>query len=129
MRARVGRLFFDSAGRIGRGPFLAGIAVLAALFWGYEAVVRGAAHAWTAWLVDLVLVFSAACLLSKRLHDRGRAGWWAFVPLLAFAVVWPRPTGVLGWAGAAVLAATLVDLGLRPGEGGANRYGKPRRPA
>ncbi len=120
----MGRLFFESAGRLGRARFLTGVLVLVALFAGYEAVVRGLAHALTGWLVHLVLLFSAACVLSKRLHDRGRAGWWAGLILCAFALAWPAPRGVGGWTGAAMLAVAAVELGLRPGERGPNRYGR-----
>ena len=119
------RLFFSSAGRMGRGPFLVAIAVLLALFAGYDTAVHGWLRAATGWLVFLVLVFSAACVLSKRLHDRGRAGWWAGVVLLAFVVVWPWPQGVVDALFLAVLVWSAVDLGAMPGRPGFNRYGPP----
>jgi uncharacterized membrane protein YhaH (DUF805 family) len=118
------RLFFDSAGRIGRGPFLVAVAVLAALFAAYERLVTGAAHLATGWLVHLVLFFCAVSVVAKRLHDRGRSGWWAALVLLAFAVAWPM-RGPLSWIGVAALVWTAVDLGVMPGQKNFNRFGAP----
>ena len=68
------------------------------------------------------LLFTGACVLSKRLHDRGRSGWWAAVILLAAVAVhdtiefWDFPfVLVLVWA--------IVELGVLAGEQGANRFG------
>jgi uncharacterized membrane protein YhaH (DUF805 family) len=119
------KLFFASAGRLNRAPFLGAIALVLALFATYEAAVRGLAHLLTAWLVHLVLVFTASCLLSKRLHDRGRSGWWTAVLLLAFAVVWPEPEGLIDWLFVVPLAWAAVDLGAMPGEPRPNRFGSP----
>jgi uncharacterized membrane protein YhaH (DUF805 family) len=68
-------------------------------------------------------LFPTACILSKRLHDLGRAGWWAFVPVWALVEAWPRPATPLGYAALALLAATFVYLGLTPGQPGRNRFG------
>ncbi|MGC1305458.1 MAG: DUF805 domain-containing protein [Caulobacteraceae bacterium] len=122
-RRDVGELFLASSGRMSRAPFLAVIATLAGLFWLYDLHVGGWMRAATGWLVDLLLVFSAACALSKRLHDRGRAGWWAGLALLAFHLAWPRPAGVAGWAAAAVLVIFVTDLAILPGQKGDNRFG------
>ena len=71
------------------------------------------------------MLFSAACVLSKRLHDRGRAGWWAAFPLWAFAVAWPAPHGVFGAIASLILVAAVVDLGVLPGQPAFNRFGPP----
>ena len=67
---------FSSTGRMSRLPFLACTVPLAAL---WAAFVYGRAHGvdprW-GWLVGPALLFPTACLMSKRLHDTGRAGWW-----------------------------------------------------
>ena len=126
MVERTVKLFFGSAGRAGRSGFAPAVAVLIALFAAYEQGVQGLAHRLTGWLVHLVLLFSAACVLSQRLHDRGRSGWWAAPVLLAFALAWPWPVGPLGWLCAAVLALAAVDLAILPGEKTPNRYGPPR---
>lgn len=43
----------------------------------------------------------------KRLHDRGKAGWWVLLMLIPFA-------GFIWW---------LVDLGILEGQPGLNKYG------
>ena len=70
------------------------------------------------------LFFCGACVLSKRLHDRGRSGWWSAVILLAVAMVWPRPEGFLSFVAVLVLVWALIDLCIMPGERGNNRYGQ-----
>ena len=45
---------------------------------------RTASVVWlTGWFVYPPVLFVAACVTSKRLHDRGRSGWWAGLVLLA----------------------------------------------
>jgi uncharacterized membrane protein YhaH (DUF805 family) len=69
-------------------------------------------------------------VLSKRLHDRGRSGWWAAMVLVAFAAIWPAPHGFLGFLACVVLVWTAVELGVMGGEQGSNRFGpNPLRPA
>ena len=121
------QLFFSSTGRTGRGAFLIAVAVLLAVFAAYEAAVTGIAHGLTAWAVHGVLLFAAACVLSKRLHDCGRSGWWAALVLLAFAVVWPQPEDFIDFLFVLPLVWAAVALGAMPGEPGANRFGPPAR--
>jgi len=118
-------MFFDSSRRVGRFSFLLKISVLIVILAAYDAVARGELHVLTGWLVDWPLFFSAACVLSQRLHDCGRAGWWGAPILLAFCVAWPYPHGVIGLAAAVVTAASGLWLGLAPGEPGFNRFGPP----
>lgn len=122
-------LFFSSSGRVARGPFLIAAAVIIVCLSLYEAAVTGPLHWITGWLVYPVLVFTGACVLSKRLHDRGRSGWWAAVVLFAYLMVWPSPQGVLDFLGLIVLIWAAIELALMPGEEGANRFGaNPLRP-
>jgi uncharacterized membrane protein YhaH (DUF805 family) len=121
------QLFFSSTGRIGRGAFLLAVAVLLAVFAAFEAAVSGVAHGLTAWAVHGVLLFAAACVLSQRLHDLGRSGWWAALVLLAFVVVWPEPDGLIDFLFVLPLIWAAVELGAMPGEAGANRFGRPVR--
>jgi uncharacterized membrane protein YhaH (DUF805 family) len=120
------RLFLSSSGRMGRAAFLVAVAALAGVFAVYETFTPAGLHVWTAWAVHLPLLFSAACVLSKRLHDRGRAGWWAAFPVLAFAaaVAGPAPAAIVALA-AVVLAWAAVELGALPGQPGHNRFGPP----
>jgi uncharacterized membrane protein YhaH (DUF805 family) len=86
-------------------------------------------HLLTGWLVYPPLLFFATCVLSRRLHDRGRSGWWAVLVLLSLVAVWPTPRHFLDFLFSGVVVWAIVELGVMPGEQGANRYGpNPLRP-
>lgn len=124
-----GELFFSGAGRISRAPFLIAAAILVTTAAVYEAVVGPTLHWITGWFVYPALFFCGACVLSKRLHDRGRSGWWAALILFAMVAVWPEPVGFFDFLFALVLVWATVELGMLPGEQGFNRYGaNPLRP-
>ena len=116
-------LFTSSTGRIARGPFMAAMAVPIALGSAYGLLVDGQLAWPVGVLVNALLLFSAACLLSKRLHDRGRAGWWAAPVLLAWLALWPLPQAPVSWLFAPVMAWAVVELALLPGRPGHNRFG------
>ncbi|MBP7704121.1 MAG: DUF805 domain-containing protein [Caulobacter sp.] len=125
-------LFFSSTGRVARGPFLIAAAVLIAIAALYEggAADRPTLHWLTGWFVYPGLLFSACCVLSKRLHDRGRSGWLAAIVVLALIVAWPVPVGFIDFIACVVILWAVVELGVMPGEQGANRFGaNPTRPA
>lgn len=122
-------LFFSSTGRVARGPFLIAAAVLIIIAALYEATVGPTMHWLTGWFVYPGLLFSACCVLSKRLHDRGRSGWLAAIVVLALILAWPIPVGFLDFVACAVILWAIVELGAMPGEQGANRFGaNPTRP-
>ena len=116
-------LFFSSAGRLARGPFIVASLVLLAIAALYESLMGPTLHWLTGWLIYPLLIFCAACILSKRLHDRGRNGWLAALVILALIAVWPAPAGFFDFLFALVLIWAVVELGVLPGEQGANRYG------
>jgi uncharacterized membrane protein YhaH (DUF805 family) len=116
-------LFFSSAGRLARGPFLIAAVVLLVLLALYEAITGTTLRLLTGWLFYPGLLFAAACVLSKRLHDRGRTGWLAAVVLAALVAVWPAPAGFFDFLFALVVIWAIVELGVLPGEQGDNRYG------
>lgn len=118
-------LFLTSSGRIPRIGFVVGGGLLLALWATFEALALPAIKDGVSWIVATALLYSAACLLSQRLHDRGRSGWWSGPILLAFLMAWPRPQAPLDWAAAAVLVFVAVDLTLLPGQKAFNRYGAP----
>ncbi len=118
------QLLFNGAGRIGRGAFLGAAVALVAVLALYDGLATPEVRRWTGWLADLLLAAAACAVISKRLHDRGRSGWWSALVLLAFVNVWPRPQG-LGWAFALVLAASAVELVGLPGQPRFNRFGPP----
>ena len=124
-------VFFSADGRMGRLPFLVACVVLIVPLSLYESVVEGggALHWATGVVVYPLLVFVAVCVLSKRLHDRGRSGWWSPLILLAFILVWPYPSSFWDVVGLLFLIWAGVELALMPGEQGANRFGpNPQRP-
>jgi uncharacterized membrane protein YhaH (DUF805 family) len=121
-------LFFDSSGRVGRIGFVLKISVLMAILTIYDVVPRGGVvRLLTGWLVNWPLFFSAACVLSQRLHDQGRTGWWGAPILLAFCLSRPEIRGALGVIALVLIVAAPLWLSVAPGEPGFNRYGPPPR--
>lgn len=116
-------LFLNSTGRIGRAPFLIGATALILLWTAFERWTPLPWWGWTVWIVAAALLYAGACVLSQRLHDRGRSGWWCWPILLAFALAWPQPETWIGWAAAGVLIVGAVDLALLPGAKDFNRFG------
>ena len=122
-RSEWAELFLSSNGRLSRTPFLIAAGVLIGVAVLYEAIAGYTLHWLTGWVVYPALLFSGACVLSKRLHDRGRSGWWALLILVAFIAVWPQPEHFLDFMFCLVIAWAVVELGVMGGEQGANRYG------
>lgn len=125
-------LFLSANGRLSRTPFLIAAAVLFGIAWIYEAVIGSTVtlHWMTGWFVYPVLVYCGACVLSKRLHDRGRSGWLAALILTSLVATWPLPVGFFDFLFMLVVIWAIVELGVMGGEQGANRYGpNPLRPA
>ena len=116
-------LFFSANGRAPRMPSLIAAAILLGVAVFYEAVAPSTVHWLTGWFVYPPLFYCGACVLSKRLHDRGRSGWWAALVLVAIVAVWPRPESFFDFFFTLVLVWAGVELGAMPGEAGANRHG------
>ena len=125
MEGRIGwtDLFWSASGRLARTPFLIGCAVLIAIAAIYEAWVGATLHWLTGWIIYPALLFSGACVLSKRLHDRGRSGWWAALILFALIAVWPTPHGIGALVFTLILGWAVIELGVMQSEAGANRFG------
>lgn len=121
----ISDLFLTSSGRIGRVGFIAGAGALLALWAAFDLLAPLALQDMAGWVVAALLLYCGACVLSQRLHDRGRSGWWSGPILLAVALAWPRPQAPLDWAAAAVLIVVAFDLALLPGQKAFNRYGAP----
>jgi len=117
--------FLTAEGRLGRRGFLVSGLVLLATAVVYDAVSAGPLQWITGWLAWPLLVWIGACLLARRLHDRGRNGWIAAVILAALVAVWPQPSGFLDFPFVIVLVWAAVELGVLTGEPGVNRYGPP----
>jgi uncharacterized membrane protein YhaH (DUF805 family) len=116
-------LFLSADGRIARMAFWLGASLLFLLTLTYEVVVSPTLHWVTGWFVYPLLVYPGVCVLSKRLHDRGRSGWFAAPIILGLTAVFYSPFGFFDLAWGIVLFWGLVELGLMPGEQGANRFG------
>ena len=116
-------LFLSASGRLARTPFWIATAILIAFAATYEAWVGATLHWLTGWLVYPGLLYCGACVLSKRLHDRGRSGWWAALLLFALVAVWPTPHGFGAFLFTLVLVWAAIELGVMQGEDGANRFG------
>lgn len=116
-------LFFAANGRCARPPFWLGALVLFVLLALYQSVDSATLHWVTGWVVYPALIYPGVCVLSKRLHDRGRSGWFALPIILAMISVGSGPLGFVDFGWSVVLIWGLVELGLMPGEQGANRFG------
>ena len=77
----------------------------------------------TGWFVYFPAMFCGVCVVSKRLHDRGRSGWWAALVLTTVVALWPRPGGLFGPFFLLAGVWAVVELCVMAGEQGANRYG------
>lgn len=128
-RTDLAELMLSSTGRLSRAPFLACAALLLAIAMGYRYGLAGRLAGWAGWVVYPLILFPFACITSKRLHDRGRAGWWGFLIVWALIEAWPAPRTWFGYAGVLVLVVTFLDLGLLPGVAGRNRFGPNPREA
>jgi uncharacterized membrane protein YhaH (DUF805 family) len=116
--------FLSAGGRLARTPFLIAAAILISVVALYQGVVHDDTAQWlTGGLVYIPALFCGVCIVSKRLHDRGRSGWWAALVLTALVALWPHPDGFFGLLFILVAIWAVVELGVMPGEQGANRYG------
>lgn len=119
-----GEVFFSASGRSARAPSWIATLVLLGIAAVYEAFMEGfTARLLTGWFVYPALFYCGACVLSKRLHDRGRSGWWAALILAAITAIWPHPNGFLDFGFFLVVVWAVVELGVLAGEQGTNRFG------
>ncbi|MEG1453181.1 MAG: DUF805 domain-containing protein [Brevundimonas sp.] len=122
-------IFWQSSHRVGRTAFALGCAVLIALRAAIDWWAQHGLPSWLAMGMVLAVGYSAMCVLSLRLHDRGRSGWWGWVVLILFALAWPlahAATPDVARSGAAILLVPVfIDLALMPGQKGLNRHGPP----
>jgi uncharacterized membrane protein YhaH (DUF805 family) len=135
------RLLLSSSGRIDRASWWiasCALIVVGAIVLKLIDIVATTFSAVSIGIVLMMLfVLLLYCLLAvgvKRLHDRNKRGWWAFLFLLlplvlAFAIgaLAPDLGPELTWTGIAIVlilgAWALIELGILAGTAGANRYG------
>lgn len=116
-------LLFSSAGRLARAPFIVTAALLVVAGLLYEALVTPPARWAIGILVYPFLTFCGLSITAKRLHDRGRSGWWAGVVVLGVAAVRTQRPSLLTYLFVVVLIWAAAELCAMPGERGANRFG------
>jgi hypothetical protein len=116
-------LLMSSTGRIARMPFLIAGAGLIAITALYESVAGTTLHLLTGWFVYPIILFAAACILSKRLHDRGRSGWWAAAILIGIIAILPSPSSFFDFLFGVLVFWATIELAVMPSEEGANRFG------
>lgn len=124
MRNSPWDLVFSSVGRTSRVAFLVSAAVVTGFVALYlEFVPRGFARSVSLWVATPVFLHMATSVLSQRLHDRGRSGWWAALFLGALAWVAVFHSAIVRAPAVLILITGVVDLGLLPGRPEANAFG------
>jgi uncharacterized membrane protein YhaH (DUF805 family) len=138
MNSYLGPLLFGFRGRINRAKYwIAAIAYLSVMiavsglgfFFRFSLVFFGVAG-----ILLLALIVSNIFVGIKRLHDRGKSGWWLLVfylvPILLHGVplldvVWELTSlhPIFELASAAVSIWAVVELGFLRGTPGSNQYG------
>jgi uncharacterized membrane protein YhaH (DUF805 family) len=81
--------------------------------------------------VILIVLVSAVAITIRRLHDRGKSGWWVLVFIVAPSLLnaigsrmgEPVPMMVLSLAGFVISIWAFVELGCLRGTPGDNAYG------
>lgn len=116
-------LFASPVGRCSRARFWFAASALFILAILYEAVADPSVKLLTFWFVYPVLLASTACVVAKRLHDRGRSGWWAVLVILGIILIWRAPSTARLILALPIMIWSVVELALLSGEQGANRFG------
>ena len=125
-------LLLTPQGRIGRGPFWIGVAIVMVLSLVLNIIPGMVGH-----LIGFVLLWPQVCVHAKRLHDIGRTAWWMLVPALivvacglaSFALGFSETGGASGPALVPMAVAAVCGLGFllwvgsTPGSPQPNRFG------
>ena len=122
-------LFASPNGRTSRGAFVRALMPLLAAAALYFFLVRSRNGDW----VLVTLLYPAAVLHARRLHDMGRTAWLLLIPgALIVTVVWLRMGSQYPELQPGVnLAALVISVGfliwalVGPGQPQANRFGEP----
>jgi uncharacterized membrane protein YhaH (DUF805 family) len=124
-------LFVHPKGRTSRGHFTAALIPLAFVVWSYA---KSGPNVYAPWDL-LVLVYPAAVLHARRLHDMGRSAWLLLAPVVLTVVamaIWAHRISLGSQLDSAVpLAALVVFVGfaiwgcIGKGQTEANSFGPP----
>ena len=125
-------MFVQTGGRTSRGTFLGALLPLALGVWWYAS--KGPAANYACWAV-LCLLYPAAVLHVRRLHDMGRSGWWVLAPTVLTVVAMLIWSGRISFGaqldGMLPLAALVLFLGftiwggIGKGQAESNAFGAP----
>ncbi len=122
-------LFANPSGRTPRSAFVGALITLLAVAALYFFMVRNRNGEW----VLVTLLYPAAVLHARRLHDMGQTAWLLLIPgAIDVAAIWLHMGSVklalqptLAWA-AVIVSAGFVVWGLvGKGQPQANRFGEP----
>lgn len=124
---------FSINGRIGRRDFWIwiGIWVLAMIVL-FTLAGGGMLSLQTAAFILVCLLWPTAAVTVKRLHDRGKSGFWALMMIVAWMLLagnWVMLTGIWEWAvgrfiPTLIIVMMFIDLGAFVGTQGENKFGK-----
>lgn len=128
------QLFFGFQGRINRAKYWIAVVVYLAVAIVLVLVGMGMAMAGSflviliAVIIYIPMIISGVAVGIKRLHDRGKSGWWLLLFYLAPAILSGGGEAmgagmVLSLASLAISIWALVELGFLKGDTGANAYG------
>ncbi len=124
---------FSIKGRIGRRDFWVWMVIwVVAMVTLFYAVDFNLLASQTAAFMLVCLLWPTACVIVKRLHDRGKSGPWALLFVLAWMLLagnWDMLNSTLQWAvgrfaPALIMVTMLIDLGAFVGTQGENKFGK-----
>ncbi|HFZ8996621.1 TPA: DUF805 domain-containing protein [Citrobacter freundii] len=124
---------FSFKGRIGRRDFWIWIGLwFAGMLALFSLAGEQLLDTETAAFCLVCMLWPTAAVTVKRLHDRGRSGWWALLIILAWMLLagnWAVLPQMWQWiagrfAPTLILVMMLIDLGAFVGVQGANKFGK-----
>jgi uncharacterized membrane protein YhaH (DUF805 family) len=79
--------------------------------------------------LQLALIWVVLSVETRRLHDFGRSGWWAWgcfaLSCLPIAFMTVAPRDDIEVVAAAISLVAIVVIGAIPGNPGENRFGPP----
>ena len=126
-------LLFSFSGQLSRARYWGLSLLLAAILVAgmVAAEALDMTPAWAALGVVIIVVLAAGLAVGvKRLHDRDKSGWWILLfyvtPLLLDGIAeWIEgwPVALLRLANLAISVWALIELGIRRGTLGPNRFG------
>lgn len=124
---------FSINGRIGRRDFWIWIGIwVIAMVVLFSLAGGGMLSLQTAAFMLVCLLWPTAAVTVKRLHDRGKSGFWALMMIVAWMLLagnWVMLTGIWEWAvgrfiPTLIMVMMFIDLGAFVGTQGENKFGK-----